>query len=163
MARSRASYAASMVNEALTSDVFRSSDDLRARVTSIFDGLARGDGSALVTAMHEDFSWTIAGVETAWSRTWAGRHVARSELLQPLMRSFRDTYTMRASRVLVDGDVAVVEAEGSGTTHDGRAYRQRYCLVCAFEGDALVSITEYADTAHMVAILGDPGRSPSAG
>jgi len=71
----------------------------RALLTSIFEGLAKGDGRAFVDAMAEDFTWIMIG-STDWSGVYRGKAVVRGELLRPLMARF-SAYRNTAQRFIV--------------------------------------------------------------
>jgi ketosteroid isomerase-like protein len=59
-------------------------------------------------------------------------------------------------RIVAEGDIVVVEARGRNTTLDGKAYNNSYCYVLRLEGGRLKEWTEYADSALVNAVLGDP-------
>jgi hypothetical protein len=59
---------------------------------------------------------------------------------------------MASLRVIVDdvigeGDAYVKLAHSEGMTTDGRPYRNEYATVFRFEGEAIVEVVEYLDTA----------------
>jgi uncharacterized protein len=124
---------------------------------TIFDALARGDGAPFAAAMHPDFTWVIAGVQTDWSGEWRGKDAVRSELIAPLFARFADTYRSQAVSFTAEEDRVVVECRSHATTHAGQRYDQQYCFVCTFSADGrLLRLVEYADTALMQTVLGPP-------
>ncbi|HEX8053102.1 MAG TPA: nuclear transport factor 2 family protein [Thermoleophilaceae bacterium] len=124
---------------------------------AVFEGLAAGDGTRLVEAMSDDFSWTIAGVATHWAGTWRGKQAVREELLAPLFAQFADRYVNTPLSFTAEEDRVVVESRGRVTTKAGARYDNHYCYVCRFDDDnRLASIVEYADTALMEAALHPP-------
>jgi len=60
-----------------------------------------------------------------------------------------------ASRIIVDGDVAAVEARGHNVTRAGARYDNEYCFVFRFAGGRIAEVTEYSDTELIVSALGD--------
>ena len=50
----------------------------------------------------------------------------------------------------------MVESRGRNTTKEGKAYNNSYCNVLRLEGGKLKEWTEYADSALVDAVLGDP-------
>ncbi len=127
----------------------------------VFSALAEGDRAPFAAAMSEDFSWTIAGVASAWAGTWHGRQAVRDELFAPLFEQFADTYTNRALSFTAEEDRVVVECRGKVSTKAGDRYDNHYCYVCRFnEEGKLDSLVEYADTALIEAVL-DPPPSPA--
>lgn len=127
----------------------------RAIVQSIFAALAEGDRKPFADAMTEDFSWTIAG-RGPWARTWQGKRAVQAGLMAPLFAQFADTYCSHATRVLCDGDTAVVECRGSVTTRAGARYDNQYCYVIDLADGKMRALTEYMDTALAEAVLSPP-------
>ena len=114
-------------------------------LATIFDGLARGDARAFRESLADDFTWVLTGT-TAWSGTYRGKEAVLRELMQPLFANFAGTYTNRATRIVGEGEVVVVECEGSVETKQGGRYDNRYCWVCIVRGGRLAQVTEYMDT-----------------
>jgi len=127
----------------------------RAIVQSIFAALAEGDRKPFADAMADDFSWTITG-GGPWSRTWRGKRAVQAGLMAPLFAQFADTYRNHATRILCDGDTAVVECRGSVTTRTGARYDNHYCYVIDFADGKMRALTEYMDTALAEAVLSPP-------
>ena len=121
----------------------------------VFDELAKGNGRPFADAMADDFVWTIAG-HSAWSRSWRGKQAVREQLLRPLFARFATTYANRATRIVAEGDIVVVECRGEVTTRSGKPYRNHYCYVCRLVDGQLRELTEYMDTAHALDALGPP-------
>jgi uncharacterized protein (TIGR02246 family) len=124
-------------------------------IESVFAALAQGDTQAFADAMADDFSWTISG-HGPWSRTWRGKHRVRRELMAPLFAQFSGTYRNRATRILADGDVIVVECRGEVMTQAGRRYDNHYCYVIEMRDGQMHALTEYMDTALAEAVLAAP-------
>jgi uncharacterized protein len=127
----------------------------KAIVQSIFAALATGNRQPFADAMAEDFSWTISG-RGPWARTWHGKRAVQTGLMAPLFAQFSDTYRNQATRVLCDGDTAVVERRGSVTTRAGAHYDNQYCYVIDFADGKMRALTEYMDTALAEAVLSPP-------
>jgi uncharacterized protein len=120
-----------------------------------FAGLSQGDPRAFVGLMSDSFVWEIPGT-SAWSGRWEGKTTVRERLFAPLFERFEGTYTNRALRFIADGDLVVVECRGAVSTKTGGRYDNTYCYICRFEGDQLVELTEYMDTALAEKALGPP-------
>ena len=123
-----------------------------------FDGLANGNGEQFMELLGEDIRWTIIGT-TAWSRTYEGKRAVRDELMRPLFAQFADRYTNRATRILAEGDVVVIECRGKVATKAGKPYNQTYCYVCRLSEGKVRELTEYLDT-EMVSTALDPPKHP---
>jgi ketosteroid isomerase-like protein len=122
------------------------------------DELASGNGAPFMDRLGEDVRWTIMG-STAWSRTYEGKRAVRDELMGPLFGQFADRYTNKATRVVADGDIVVIECHGKATTKAGKPYNQTYCYVCRLTDGKVRELTEYLDTELVSAAL-DPPKSP---
>jgi uncharacterized protein len=124
-------------------------------VTTVFAALAQGRTPPFADAMAEDFSWTISG-HGPWSRTWRGKQQVLRDLMAPLFSQFADTYRNRATRIVTDGDVVVVECRGEVATKAGRRYDNHYCYVIEMRNGQMQALTEYMDTALAEAVLTAP-------
>ncbi len=130
----------------------------KALMQRIFDGLAKGDGAAFSDSLADDFTWHLKG-GTAWSRTYRGKDVVRRELLRPLFAQFADQYINTPVRFVAEGDIVVVECQGSVMTKWGERYDNTYCWIVRFAGGKLVELTEYMDTELVSKALRPPGTA----
>ena len=129
--------------------------DRRALLTTIFNGLAAGDGRAFQAALSEDIVWRVPG-SSGWSGEYRGVADIRERLLVPL-RARLGTIRSIADRIVVDGDHAAVEFHGDNQTVGGQRYDNRYVFMFRFAGDRIVEINEYMDTALAERVLGADG------
>jgi ketosteroid isomerase-like protein len=127
----------------------------RSIIEGVFLALARGVRQPFADAMADDFSWTIAG-QGPWARTWRGKDEVRRGLMAPLFAQFAGTYRNRASRIVCDGDVVVVECRGEVATRTGKQYDNHYCYVIDMREGKMLALTEYMDTALAEAALVPP-------
>jgi ketosteroid isomerase-like protein len=125
-------------------------------MASALDELANGNGDPFIERLSEDVRWTIIGT-TAWSRTYEGKRAVRDELMRPLFAQFADRYTNKATRIVAEGDVVVIECRGKVTTKAGKPYNQTYCYVCRLADGKVRELTEYLDTEMVSAALDPPG------
>jgi ketosteroid isomerase-like protein len=114
-------------------------------VQSVFAELAEGNGQPFMDALADDARWTVIG-SSPWSRTYEGKQAITEELMRPLFRQFADRYTARASRIIAEDDIVVVEARGRATTKSGNPYNQAYCYVFRVVDGKVHELTEYLDT-----------------
>lgn len=126
----------------------------KAIMEAIFAALAEGDRRPFGEAMAEDFVWHVPGT-TSWSGSYKGRDAVRTMLLRPLFSRFATRYRNRATRIMAEGDIVVVECRGTVRTIDGKDYDNSYCMVCRFAGGKLAELNEYMDTKLMDDALGD--------
>jgi len=130
-------------------------------LSNVFAETARGNGRPFVEALSAEVTWTIAG-STPWSKTYVGKRAVLKELLGPLNAQLADGNTITASRIIGEGNFVVVEGRGHNRTKTGKPYANTYCWVFRFEGEKVVEITEYADTALIESALEPPSLEPTA-
>lgn len=124
-------------------------------VQAVFDQLATGDGQPFMDLLADDVRWTAIGT-SPWSRTYEGKQVVVDELMRPLFRKFADQYSARATRIIAEDDIVVVEALGQVTTKSGQPYNQTYCYVMRLSDGKVRELTEYNDTDLVNRVLGSP-------
>lgn len=129
--------------------------DNKQRIEAVYTQLAQSNGRPFVDAMADDFCWHMIG-NTAWSGSYHGKQAVRERLLAPLMAQFADRYTSTATRIVAEGDIVVVECRGRVTTHAGKPYHNRYCMVIRMEDGLMKELTEYLDTALVESALQPP-------
>jgi uncharacterized protein len=120
-----------------------------------FDELAGGNGQPFMDLLGEDVRWTIIG-RTPWSRSYEGVQAVRSELMRPLFAQFADRYTNKATSIIAEGDVVVIECQGRAKTKTGKSYDQSYCYVCRVTQGKVRELTEYLDTELLTTALEPP-------
>jgi uncharacterized protein len=127
----------------------------RQLIQRVFDELAIGNGRPFMDALADDARWTVIG-SSAWSRAYEGKRAIRDELMRPLFRQFADQYTARATRIVAEDDMVVVEARGQVTTKSGKPYNQTYCYVLRLAEGQVRELTEYLDTELVIRSLETP-------
>ena len=132
-----------------------STNTSRVLVESVFAELGQGDTRPFADAMADDFSWTISG-HGPWGRTWHGKQQVRQGLMAPLFSQFAGTYRNRATRIVAEGDIVVVECRGDVSTKAGKRYDNHYCYVIQMRDGRMLALTEYMDTALAEAVLTAP-------
>lgn len=125
-------------------------------LTNVFAETAKGNGRPFVEALSDEVNWTIKGT-TAWSKTYVGKAAVLKELLGPLGAQLAGGNTITASRLIGEGDVVVVEGQGHNRTKTGKEYANTYCWVFRFQGEKVVELVEYTDTALIESALQAPG------
>jgi ketosteroid isomerase-like protein len=134
-----------------------SASENRKIVQHIFDEMANGNSAPLLESLAEDFRFVVTG-SSKWSRSYDGKAVVLAELFAPLRARIEGRITTIPLRIIAEGDYIVVEARGRNTTRQGKTYNNTYCNVLRLEGGKLREWTEYADTALVDAVLGDPAE-----
>lgn len=121
----------------------------------VFAQLAEGNGQPFMDALANDARWTVIG-SSPWSRTYEGKRAITDELMRPLFRQFADQYKARATRILAEDDIVVVEARAEVTTKSGKPYHQTYCYVFQLADGEVRELTEYLDTELVSQVLETP-------
>ena len=124
-------------------------------VEHIFSETAEGNWQPLIETFTEDFRFVVTG-SSKWARSYDGKAEVLAKLFAPLRAKLVDKIINTAVRIIAEGDIVVVEARGCNTTTEGKAYNNVYCYVLRLEGGRLKEWTEYADSALVNAVLGDP-------
>ena len=134
----------------------------KSLLVHVFAETSKGNGQPFVEVLADDVIWTIKG-STSWSKSYVGKRAVLKELLGPLNAQLADGNTITASRLIAEDDLVVVEGQGHNRTKTGKTYANSYCWVFRFQGDKVIELTEYADTALIESVLQPPGQQPAAG
>ncbi len=119
--------------------------DNRRLVEGIFAELERKNSQPFVDAMSDDVVWRIAG-SSIWSRTFRGKASVLEELLGPVRAQLVERVHLTMRRIVADGDLVVVEAQGRAAAKTGKRYDNEYCFVYRLAGGKIVEVTEHIDT-----------------
>jgi ketosteroid isomerase-like protein len=129
--------------------------DNKKLVEHIFNQTADGNWQPLMESLTDDFRFVVTG-SSKWARAYEGKTDVLANLFAPLRAAMEGPIVQTAIRVMAEGDYVVVEGRGCATTTQGKAYNNVYCHVLRLEGGKLKEWTEYADSALVNAVLGDP-------
>jgi len=132
-----------------------SASENRKIVEHIFNETANGNWAPLLESLADDFRFIVTG-SSKWARSYDGKAEVLAELFAPLRAKLQQKIINTPVRITAEGDIVVVESRGRNTTIKGKAYNNVYCNVLRLEGGKLKEWTEYADSALVNAVLGDP-------
>ena len=125
-----------------------STDTTRALIDDFYTALKRGDRARLLEILAPDAVW-IPPATAPVPRTEGAEAIADA-LGSRIVRDTFDLsqpFAMEVRRVVVDGDVAVVQQRITATAKaTGAAYDNQYCWVYEFRDGRLAVLEEYADT-----------------
>jgi len=132
--------------------------DNKKLMQEIFAGFANRDGTLFTQSMADDFRWINIGTNK-WSGTFDGKEAVLRDLLGPLRAKLMERPRTVAHRFFADGDYVIVEARGDNLTRAGKPYNNEYCFVFYLLDGKIREVKEYADTALVEAVLGDPAEA----
>jgi ketosteroid isomerase-like protein len=135
--------------------IIMSASDNRKIVEHIFSETANGNWQSLLESLADDFRFIVTG-SSKWARSYDGKAAVLTELFAPLRAKLQQKIINAPVRITAEGNIVVVESRGRNTTTEGKAYNNFYCNVLRLEGGKLKEWTEYADSALVNAVLGDP-------
>jgi uncharacterized protein len=119
-------------------------DDTRALVERLFEAYERGDSEQLFDHVADDVYWTITGTNPL-----SGEYRSKREFLddtyERLATVLRKPVRPRVRRIIVHGDLAVVEWRGHATSIAIRPYYNDYCWIIRVAEDQIVEVTAYFD------------------
>ena len=122
-------------------------------VSTIFDELAKGNGTPFWEACHADVVWRTIG-EGSWSGEFAGKQTIIDEIFRPLNRVLVERATI-PTRLIDGGEVVVLQAMGKNLTRDGQRYDNDYVFVIHFRDGKIARYEEYCDTDLIARVLPD--------
>ena len=103
--------------------------------------------------VSDSVSWTVMGTHPL-----AGTYTSKQAffgstfaILGPLMR---DGLHLEVRNLHVAGDYTIAELQAIATTAEGVPFDNQYCWVCRFDGDQIVEVRAYLDSAMVAYVIG---------
>lgn len=94
----------------------------------------------------DDVDWTVMGTHPL-AGTYTSKQVFRESTFKRLTPLMGDGVRLALRDLHVDGDTAIAELKAESTTIDGRPFHNTYCWICRFDGDTIVEVRAYVDSA----------------
>jgi ketosteroid isomerase-like protein len=120
-------------------------------VRRIFKGLEQGDGENFFKHVHDNVDWTVEGTHPL-----AGHYTSKADFVAGTFAKLGKVLPHGAQlvveNVIVQDSQAVVELHSMATARNGLRFDNKYCWVVRFDGDTIVEVRAYLDSA-MVARL----------
>jgi uncharacterized protein len=120
-------------------------------VRSIFAGLEHGDGDAFFEHVADDVDWTVMGTHPLAGH-YHSKRAFQEATFSKLGKVLPNGAELRVTNVIVAGDMAVIELVSGAIARNGMRFGNRYCWVTRFDGQRIVEVRAYLDSA-MVAEL----------
>lgn len=115
-------------------------------VRRIFTHLESGSGEKFFEHVAENVDWTVQGTHPL-----AGRYRSKADFLAHtfarLNRILPGGTQLHVQNLLIDGDWAVAELRSHAMAATGMRFDNRYCWVMRFEGESIVEVRAYLDSA----------------
>ena len=94
----------------------------------------------------DDVDWTVQGTHPL-----AGRYRSKAAFIDATFTRLggvlRGGAKLELEHLFVDGDTTIAELRSSSTTNEGAQFANTYCWVCRFDGDVIVEVRAYLDSA----------------
>ena len=121
------------------------------RVREIFRGLENGDGAAFFEHVADNVDWIVEGTHPL-----AGHYRSKRAFIEgtfaKLAQVLPQGAELHTENVIVQGDQAAVELHSLAVAKNGMRFDNRYCWIVYFQGELIVRVRAYLDSA-MVARL----------
>lgn len=130
--------------------------EIKARILAAFEAVSAGKTRPYLDLFSDDVVWRVTGT-TRWSGTYRGKGALVNDLLLPVSTRLDGPFRATVRRIVVEGDLVVVESKGENLTKSGKRYDNEYCWVCRMKDGKLTEVTEYLDTDLVNSALGGQG------
>jgi ketosteroid isomerase-like protein len=121
------------------------------RVREIFKGLENGDGDAFFEHVAVDVDWMVMGSHPLAGH-YRSKRAFKDATFSKLGKVLPNGAQLRVTNVIVVHNAAVVELVSDATARNGMRFDNHYCWVTRFDGNTIVEVRAYLDSA-MVAEL----------
>ena len=115
-------------------------------VRRIFADLEAGSGDRFFEHVADNVDWTVEGTHPLAGR-YTSKQDFRAHTFDRLNKILPGGVKLRVEKVLTDGDWAAVELRSDATAKTGMRFDNRYCWVIRFEGETIVEVRAYLDSA----------------
>ncbi len=127
-----------------------SRNQVKTLLVEFMQALRAGDIARLEALLVEDCRWQIP---QSAPPPFGGRHQGRDHILGILAESLPAMFVpgiggVELAEPVIEGDRAVVEAEISGQTPAGKAYKNQYVFVIEIRDGRVLEFREYLDTQY---------------
>jgi ketosteroid isomerase-like protein len=122
-------------------------------VRKIFSALATGDAPTFFNSVADNVSWRVTGTDNVLSGQYNSKSEFTSKTFARLGKVMSGPMALELQSVLVDGDTAAVELKANASAKNGSPFKNEYCWVCRFEGEKIVEVRAYLDSALVNKVL----------
>jgi ketosteroid isomerase-like protein len=115
-------------------------------VRKIFSGLENGDGASFFEHVADNVDWTVMGTHPLAGH-YSSKNAFREGTFARLDKVLPKGTQLTVEHLMVQGDEAVVELRSLATAKNGMRFDNYYCWVVYFQGDSIVRVRAYLDSA----------------
>ena len=121
-------------------------------VRKTFAPLITNEGSFL-SHLADNVSWTLTGHDDPLAGHYSSKTDVAAKVFAPIYQKIAGPLAAKIVSLLISGDWAIVEFTARGETKGGNVYAQELCWICRYEGEMIVEVREYLDSAQVKRIL----------
>ena len=122
-------------------------------VRKTFAPFEEGDPQSFFAQVADDVSWTITGDRDPFAGHYSSKVDVITKTLNRIMVCLEKPIQRKVTNVLTCGDWAVVEHTATTVTKKGSEFNQKFCWICRYEGDKIVEVRMYQDSALAKSVL----------
>jgi len=133
-------------------------EENKSIAVKLFENLSTLQIDAVLDALADDGRWWVLG------GTYFGQTLDKDRFrkqLKALATAVPSGLNLKISRVIGEGDVVVVEAEGRGQATGNKIYNNHYVWVLTLRDGKVLEGKEYMDTLHVLDTFGPVMRPKS--
>jgi uncharacterized protein len=122
-------------------------------VKTIFNALAHGDGPTFFSNVADNVSWTVTSTDNPLSGHYTSKAEFVPKTFQRLGALMQEGMKLEVVHVIAEGDWASVELKANAVAKNGTRFANEYCWVCKFEGEKIVLVRAYLDSALVKRVI----------
>lgn len=121
-------------------------------VKQVFTSFENGEDLAFFSHVADNVTGTITGTDNPLAGHYIGKE-ACFKAAGRLGSCMEAAMVRNISKILICGDWVVVEVTSKATAKNGMDYFMEWCWMCRFDGEKIVEIKSYMDSALTKKIL----------
>jgi uncharacterized protein len=125
------------------------SEDL---VKQIFTSFENGEDLTFFSHVADNVTGTITGTDNPLYGHYTGKETS-FKIIGRLASCMATPMVRKISNILVCGNWAVVEITGEAIAKNGMDYFMEWCWMCRFDGETIIEMKSYMDSALTKKIL----------
>jgi ketosteroid isomerase-like protein len=103
--------------------------------------------------VSDTVAWTVMGTHPL-AGTYTSKQAFYDSTFTVLGPLMRDGLALEVRNLHIAGDYTIAELQAIATTAEGVPFDNWYCWVCRFDGDIIVEVRAYLDSAMVAYVIG---------